>query len=240
MASARLNVRCRRRSAALVLILIAMLWSPIVAGAAAQVPESRNLRVTVSAAGDATVSWRDTPGNQTDWVSVVPVGTVDNTYGSTWTYTSGQRSGSYTAMRLSPGEYEARLYLNWPSGGYTVVDRLRFRVGPVDTTTPPSPPTALPPAQTVIEITVESLERSGVTSRFTVNEQIRFCARSSRGGVLTIINAQRLGVKVLTSGALAPSEPFCEVGFVEAEDVSLIAVLVTGADTFVSAPYPLR
>ena len=92
-------------------------------------PVSPHLGVTFGINGDVVVSWRDTPGNAQDWVSVVHAGTPDDTYESTWAYTGGQRSGSYHAGRLEPGEYEARLYLDWPAGGYQVVERVRFRVG---------------------------------------------------------------------------------------------------------------
>jgi hypothetical protein len=90
--------------------------------------ESRYLEVALGANGDVIVTWQDTPGNGSDWVSVVHAGAPDTTYESTWAYTDGQRSGSYNAGRLAPGEYEARLYLDWPRGGYQVVDRVRFRV----------------------------------------------------------------------------------------------------------------
>ena len=53
----------------------------------------------------------------------------DDTYESRWTYTGAYRSGSYNAGRLAPGDYEARLYLDWPASGYQVVDRVRFRIG---------------------------------------------------------------------------------------------------------------
>lgn len=95
---------------------------------AAQALHSVHLSVTVNAAGEVTVTWRDTPGNAGDWVSVVRAGAPDDTYESTWTYTSGQPAGSYDVGRLAPGAYEARLYLDWPRGGYLVVDRVWFVV----------------------------------------------------------------------------------------------------------------
>lgn len=90
--------------------------------------ESQNLQVSVSRDGSVVVVWRDTPGNSQDWVSVVRAGTPDDSYESTWAYTAGVRSGRYEAGRLAPGDYEARLYLDWPAGGYRVVDRVYFRV----------------------------------------------------------------------------------------------------------------
>ena len=96
---------------------------------AAQPIQSQHLGVTVAATGEVIVTWRDTPGNPQDWVSIVHAGAPDDTYESTWTYTGARQSGSYNAGRLAPGDYEARLYLDWPAGGYQVVDRVSFRVG---------------------------------------------------------------------------------------------------------------
>jgi hypothetical protein len=79
--------------------------------------------------GGIIVHWKDTPGNAQDWVSVQPVGSADDSYGAIWAYTQGQRSGSRSFGSLAPGEYEVRLYHDWPNGGFTVRERLRFRVG---------------------------------------------------------------------------------------------------------------
>ncbi len=97
--------------------------------AAAQSVEGRLLRVTVSPGREVTVEWRATPGNPGDWVSVVRAGTPDDVYEATWVYTDGRPAGIYTPGRLDPGDYEARIYFDWPRGGYTVVERLPFRVG---------------------------------------------------------------------------------------------------------------
>jgi hypothetical protein len=90
--------------------------------------QSQNLTVAADAGGNIIVNWRNTPGNNQDWVSVVHAGASDDTYEATWVYTNGQRAGSYNAGKLGDGSYEVRLYLNWPGGGYNVVDRLRFTV----------------------------------------------------------------------------------------------------------------
>lgn len=96
--------RIARRSLTLGVLLAALL-SPA---------ESTHLHVTRSPAGEVVVHWRETPGN--------------DSYGSTWTYTQGQRSGSRDFGRLPPGEYEVRLYHDWPNGGFNVQERIRFRV----------------------------------------------------------------------------------------------------------------
>lgn len=91
--------------------------------------ESRHLSVTVRSEGMVVVAWRDTPGNATDWVSIQPIGAPDDTYGATWSYTESAASGSKEFGPLAAGEYEVRLYHDWPSGGFTVQERLRIRVG---------------------------------------------------------------------------------------------------------------
>ena len=73
------------------------------------------------------VGWHDTPGNDTDWLTVVPVGTQTENYGP-WMYTSGRKAGSFSLPSLEPGDYLARLYFDWPDGGFEVKDSVRFSV----------------------------------------------------------------------------------------------------------------
>lgn len=69
------------------------------------------------------------PGNQRDWVTVVPLGTPADNWGQ-WTYTNGKASGSFEVGDLAPGAYEARIYLDWPRGGFEVVRHWYFSVEP--------------------------------------------------------------------------------------------------------------
>jgi hypothetical protein len=59
--------------------------------------------------------------SQTDWISIYKLGTLNQKYGE-WYYLKGHGSGvlTYTAPN-EPGEYEFRLFLNWPAGGYNDV-----------------------------------------------------------------------------------------------------------------------
>jgi hypothetical protein len=78
--------------------------------------------------GDSVViSWAGTPGNQQDWITVVKAGTSEKEWGQ-WTYTAGKKAGNYTAKGLTSGEYEARLYYDYPKGGFTVIERVKFTV----------------------------------------------------------------------------------------------------------------
>jgi hypothetical protein len=64
--------------------------------------------------------------SQTDWISIYKVGTPNQKYGE-WYYLKGQGSGvlTYTAPN-EPGEYEFRLFLNWPAGGYNDAAKSRI------------------------------------------------------------------------------------------------------------------
>lgn len=72
------------------------------------------------------------PGHQKDWISIVPANSSDEVYSKNWTYTQGKTSGIYEFDPLMPGEYEARVYFDYPDGGMTVQARYRFTVAESD------------------------------------------------------------------------------------------------------------
>lgn len=74
-----------------------------------------------------TVKYAGLPGNSQDWITLVSASEPDTTYGE-WFYTQGQRKGEYTFKPVSPGNYEVRIYFNWPDGGYIVQKRIRIKV----------------------------------------------------------------------------------------------------------------
>jgi hypothetical protein len=74
------------------------------------------------------VEFSGLPGNEQDWITVVPIGTPTDKYAE-WAYTIGKRDGKLTFERLPAGEYEARAYFDWPKGGYELQARCAFRVG---------------------------------------------------------------------------------------------------------------
>jgi hypothetical protein len=45
-----------------------------------------------------------------------------------WWYAAGQKSGGRNIGKLPAGEYQVRVYFDWPQGGYTVQSRLPFAV----------------------------------------------------------------------------------------------------------------
>lgn len=73
------------------------------------------------------VFWDGTPGNATDWVNVVPAGSPPNDWGQ-FAYTNGQVSGSVEFHGLTPGQYEARVFYNYPDGGFVPQSTYSFTV----------------------------------------------------------------------------------------------------------------
>jgi LCCL domain-containing protein/PAN domain-containing protein len=73
------------------------------------------------------VEYSGLPGNQQDWITITQASAPENTYGQ-WFFTGGKQNGSLNFNGLSPGNYEARVYFNWPQGGYNVQARRTFTV----------------------------------------------------------------------------------------------------------------
>jgi len=74
----------------------------------------------IYASGETVVVfWDGTPGNATDWINVVPAGAPPEEWGQ-FAYTNGQVYGSYEFHGLPPGQYEVRVFYNYPDGGFVV------------------------------------------------------------------------------------------------------------------------
>lgn len=74
-----------------------------------------------------TVTWSGFPGNENDWITLVPAKEPDTSYGQ-WFYTQEQEEGSHTFDKVAAGDYEIRAYFDWPAGGYTVQGRIKLTV----------------------------------------------------------------------------------------------------------------
>ena len=66
---------------------------------------------TYTAGQTITVSWTNTPGNASDWISIAPAGSPDSTT-TRWVYTGGQAAGSFAFEGVGAGSYVARAFLN--------------------------------------------------------------------------------------------------------------------------------
>lgn len=102
-------------------------------------PAARYLQLGFPAPNLAVVRWSGTPGSAHDWIAVVRADAAESEWGH-WTYLDGKTSGEYSPGWLPPGDYQARLYFDWPAGGYVVRDRISFTIGGAATGTPPPPP----------------------------------------------------------------------------------------------------
>lgn len=134
-----------------VVVLTLLFLGPALAGPPAERahpgrPVSKHLSLAaavVQAGTPIRLGWFDTPGNAQDWVTVVSVGSPDTDFGP-WMYTGGKPEGIFEIDDLGAGDYEARLYLDWPAGDFEVVDRLRFTVVPnAEPITQPAKATAM-------------------------------------------------------------------------------------------------
>ncbi len=100
--------------------------------AADRISDGANARITpgrreYTGSEPVRITFSGLPGNRNDWITLVKATEPDNTNGQ-WFYTYGERSGSHTFNPTEPGNYEIRLYFNWPSGGYNVQKRVRVSV----------------------------------------------------------------------------------------------------------------
>lgn len=81
---------------------------------------------TYNAGSPITVEWSGLSG-EGNWITIVKQGTPDSSYGA-WSWADNKPSGSKEFGGQEAGAYEARLYMNWPAGGYNVAARYPFRV----------------------------------------------------------------------------------------------------------------
>jgi hypothetical protein len=108
---------------------------PVSRGDDRTVAAHSNEHVTLDKASFASneeirVTWHGLPGGtgtQGDWITIIPANAPENTWGKWW-YTGGQQSGSHNAGVFTPGEYEVRVYFDWPRAGYVVQSRLAITV----------------------------------------------------------------------------------------------------------------
>ncbi len=74
------------------------------------------------------VIYKNFPGNDTDWITIVKASDPPDTYGEC-PYTNGEKNGKMTFSGLEPGEYEVRVYFDWANTGtYDVQLRHAFTI----------------------------------------------------------------------------------------------------------------
>jgi hypothetical protein len=75
------------------------------------------------------VYFSNAPGNNRDWICIVPAGSPDTDGGDYKYMPGGLGKGSLTFDPRSPGKYEVRAYYNYSRNGYVVSGRHAFSVG---------------------------------------------------------------------------------------------------------------
>jgi TolB-like protein len=75
------------------------------------------------------VNFSDSPGDNGDWICIVPVGSPDTDAGDYQYMPKGLSQGVLTFDPPSPGKYEVRAYFNYRRNGYVVSARHGFSVG---------------------------------------------------------------------------------------------------------------
>lgn len=86
-------------------------------------------------------NFTNAPGNQNDWICIVPAGSPDTEGGDYKYIPAGLRQGILIFSPPSPGQYEVRAYYNYSRNGYVVSGRYAFSVVKdfVETAPPPPP-----------------------------------------------------------------------------------------------------
>jgi hypothetical protein len=74
------------------------------------------------------VSFSNSPGNEGDWICIVPAGSPDTEGGDYQYMPKGVGQGTLVFDPPAPGKYEARAYYNYERNGYVVSGRYAFTV----------------------------------------------------------------------------------------------------------------
>lgn len=109
----------------LLLITVVFCCRTAAAGAAPQVSTDKD---TYNHGEKIGVSFSDSPGNNSDWICIVPAGSPDTEAGDYQYMPKGLIQGVLTFDPPTVGKYEARAYFNYRRNGYVVTARHGFSV----------------------------------------------------------------------------------------------------------------
>lgn len=88
---------------------------------------SQDLSNKFHASESIEINYKSLSGRANDWITLIEKGRPDNEYAE-WFYTQGKVDGSHRFKPLSQGNYELRVYHDWPAGGYQVQQRIDILV----------------------------------------------------------------------------------------------------------------
>lgn len=109
----------------ILLITVAFCCRTAAAGVASQVNTDKD---TYNHGEKIQVNFSDSPGNNSDWICIIPVGSSDTEAGDYQYMPKGLSQGVLTFDPPAPGKYEVRAYYNYRRNGYVVTARHGFSV----------------------------------------------------------------------------------------------------------------
>lgn len=120
------SLKIRSIVSIVLLIMVAFFLQPYPAGGASVVRTDKEIYNQGEVIG---VNFTNAPGNDSDWICIVPAGSPDTDAGDYKYMPRGLGQGILIfAAPRSPGRYEARAYYNYRRSGYVVSGRYLFSV----------------------------------------------------------------------------------------------------------------
>jgi TolB-like protein len=119
------NLKIRPIVSIVLLIMVTFFWQPDPVGGAPIVITDKDI---YNPGETIKVTFSDSPGNNGDWICIVPVGSPDTEGGDFKYMPKGLSQGVLTYDSPSPGKYEVRAYYNYRRNGYVVSARYGFSV----------------------------------------------------------------------------------------------------------------
>lgn len=115
-----------QRIAIVILIMVTLFCQTSLAGEAPTVSTDKD---AYSYGEIIKVNFSNAPGNDRDWICIIPVGSPDTDSGDYKSLPKGLVQGFLTFAPPAPGKYEARAYYDYGRKGYAVSGRYVFSVG---------------------------------------------------------------------------------------------------------------
>lgn len=164
------NLKFRPIASIILLIIVTFLFQPSPVGGAPIVNTDKD----IYRSGEMIrVNFSSSPGNNRDWICIVPAGSPDTEAGDYKYMPNGLSQGVLTFDSPPPGKYEVRAYYNYSRNGYVVSARYGFSVvssAPsveLKTASPVKPPAGAEKTTTLEKSEVKAISRGA--SRYNVS-----------------------------------------------------------------------